>query len=202
MWAGQQPVKVGSLEFDTLMETLKIRQQKAENSVLTANILLDGTGGKEILVQPYYIFDGVTSRHPMNAKGGHSVWAGEVDIDYKTKTVTRLKDQSGHYRTFDKNDPGCLIDFAVQLFQDHGCDTSNTMQLLTPIERFERVEYENYKIPTRDNLKDVEGRGRLTDSEMYILQFKESKANTSQTVEWYAKGVEKIGAPASSASHK
>jgi hypothetical protein len=196
----QQPVKLGSPEFAKVREELKRRQKKGENSKLTVTVLPN----REIWVQPYFIEKGLASRHPTTAFGNHCAWAGEADIDFRDEAkdvLLSLKDQSGHYRTFDKNDPGCLIDFAVQLFQDHGCDTSNTMLMLTAIEHehFERVEYDNYKLRTRDDLKNS---GGLTESEVHILKFQQGQAKPSQLAEWCAPGAEIIQEKTASTSHK
>lgn len=90
----------------------------------------------------------------MNAKGKHTAWAGEVDIDYETKKVIRLKDQSGHYRTFDKDNPGLITKVALKAFQELGYDTSETIPVLTAIEGGKDLAYKNYKPPTHGNLED------------------------------------------------
>jgi hypothetical protein len=167
---GQQPVKEGSPEFDAVMKNMETRRQKEENPVLTANILLNDTGDKEIWVQPYYVTERIRTLHPMNARGNHSIWAGEVEIDYETKTVLRLKDQSGHFRPFDKDNPDLMAQFALEEFKKRGYDTSNTMIELTAIEGGKDLNYKNYKPRTREDLRDS---GGLTRSEQYIRRWKD-----------------------------
>jgi predicted nuclease with TOPRIM domain len=169
---GQQPVKVGSQDFDTLMRNLDKRKQKGENFSLTVTILAN----KEIWVQPYYIMEGLRSRHPMTAFGNHCVWAGEADIDYETKRVLRIKDQSGHYKTSEKDNPDRMIRFALNEFERQGYKTTlSTMIELVATEGPKELEYKNYKPHTREDLKDS---GGLTQSEQYIEDFRQTQQDS------------------------
>ena len=172
---GQRPVEVESPAFDVVVEHMKRRQQKGENYLLTVNILWDdATKDTKIWVQPFFVENGLTSWHSMNVQGTHSIWAGEVEIDYETKTVRRLKDQSGHYRTFDKTDPGLMVQFALDEFKKRGYDTRTTIIELTIIDGFDKhtLEYKNYKSRTREDLKDSGGR---TESERFIEIYEHMK---------------------------
>src|SRR5436305_12804636 len=68
---GQQPVEVGTQEFDELMKKLMVRKQNGDNYTLTVNIMppddVAGSGKPKILVQPFYSMDGLSSHHPINA---------------------------------------------------------------------------------------------------------------------------------------
>lgn len=110
----------------------------------------------------------------MNAQGTHSVWAGEADIDYENKKLLRLKDQSGHFIPYDKDNPDVMARFALEEFKKRGYDTSTTMIELTAIEGAKDLEYKNYKLPTREDLKDSGGRTR---SEQYLEKFKKNRGN-------------------------
>ena len=173
---GQQPVKVGSQDFDTLMRNLDIRKQKGENFSLTVTILAN----KEIWVQPYYIMEGLRSRHPMTAFGNHCIWAGEADIDYETKRVLRIKDQSGHYKTSEKDNPDRMIRFALNEFERQGYKTTlSTMIELVATEGPKELEYKNYKPHPREDLKDP---GGLTQGKQDIYEFWEKHGTNN--IDW------------------
>ena len=168
---GQRPMKEESPEFKPWMRTLDERKQRGENFSLTVTIL----PSKEMWVQPYFHTKGLYSGHATTAFGNHCTWAGEADIDYKTRTLLRLKDQSGHYKPFNKDNPGCMIAFALEQFKERGYDTSTTIIELTTIEGFEKFKYENYKLRTRDDLKDS---GGLTPSEQYLDEFSKKRGTS------------------------
>ena len=175
-WEGQRPVQEGSPEFNAVMKNMEMRRKNRENPVLTANILWnDTTKNTEIWAQPYYITDGLRTLHPKNARGNHSIWAGEVEIDYETKTLLRLKDQSGHFRPFDKDNPGIMAEFALEEFKKRGYDTSTTMIELTPIEGGKDLKYKNYKPRTFGDLRAI---GWQTESEYYIEDFRQTQQDS------------------------
>jgi hypothetical protein len=74
------------------------------------------------------------------------VYSGEVDIDFDAnpKKVLRIKDQSGHFRTTDKKDPGRMTRYALKKFQDLGYDISEAKIELTSVVGPKEVPYKNY----------------------------------------------------------
>jgi hypothetical protein len=58
----------------------------------------------------------------MNAKGIPGFWAGEVEI--VNGKVVRMKDQSGHYKTFDPEPSyrDATTAFAIEAFEKQGFD--------------------------------------------------------------------------------
>jgi hypothetical protein len=170
---GQQAVKVGSGAYHQVMLELNKRRLEGNNFTLTVNVLPPDKNSSDrknkILVQPFYAMEGLRSHHPINAGGRHTLWAGEVDINYETKTVLRIKDQSGHFRTFVEDKPYLMIDYALNEFRLQGYNTSKTEKQLTFIEGAKEVPYRNYR-PLKNpgqpmQTIEKEAQARMTSSE-------------------------------------
>jgi hypothetical protein len=88
--------------------------------------------------------EGLRSHHGNNAKGEHSIFSGEVDIDHNSEEILRIKDQSGHYRTYDPKNPDSAIMYALgELGKKY--NTSETEVQLTAIEGAKEVPYRGYQ---------------------------------------------------------
>ena len=121
----EEPIKLGTPKFDTLMGELNLRREKGEDSTLSAVITPD----KTIWVLPMYFQDGAISQHSIVARGNPCAWAGEVNI--KGKEVLHMRDKSGHFRTldFDEERQKDISDFALQVFKGKGYNVPREIDL-------------------------------------------------------------------------
>ena len=116
------PVELGSPNFNELMEKLS---QKIDGTLLNVVITLD----KKIMVLPAFFPGGEESQHSIVAEGNPCAWTGEVIIE--GKRVTKINDQSGHFKTFDYDDEiqKQISDFALQTFREQGYDVPSKIEL-------------------------------------------------------------------------
>ena len=119
-YRAEQPVMAGTEKWKTLLKELAARKGRGINSTLTAAILPN----REIWVQPAFFEEGVMSQHSISAGGNPCAWAGEIEIE--GNEVTKIKDQSGHFRPYSMQEPNSLPDFALSVLEQHGYDTSKT----------------------------------------------------------------------------
>jgi hypothetical protein len=134
-YRAEQPVKVGTEECRTLLKRLEVRKEQGINSTLTAAILPNS----EIWVQPAFFEDKVMSQHSISAGGNPCAWAGEIEIE--GNKVTKIRDQSGHFRTYNAQEPNILSNFALSVLEQHGYDTSKTKVEFTLIHGRRNLEY-------------------------------------------------------------
>lgn len=121
----KEPVKLGSSEFNELMIDLNNRRKTGGNAKL--NVVISPE--KEIWVLPCYFLDGQKSQHSIVGRGNPCAWAGEVEIE--GNKVISIKDQSGHYKTYDYYDEKqkAISHFALQTFRDQGFEVPLTVEL-------------------------------------------------------------------------
>jgi hypothetical protein len=167
LYQGQEPAILGTEEYDAQAQESAARRQRKENSAYAVNIQWGNKDSHVIFLQHYYVVEeGLQSRHPINVDGGESLFVGIVDIDEEKKVIVRMKDQSGHFMSYDQANPGDAVYRALKVFQDQGYDTSTTLVELTTIEGAKVLPSSNYTPPDFFDLQDA---GWLTPSEKHIL---------------------------------
>ncbi len=116
-YRAEEPMKLGTDEYEA---SIKGEEKQQLNVVVLPN--------KEIWVLPATFVEGQKSQHSIIAKGNPCVWTGEVKIE--GRKVTRMKDQSGHFKTYHYRDAiqKAIEDFALHSFRQQGYEVPEVIE--------------------------------------------------------------------------
>lgn len=128
---GQKPVMVGTEDFDTLVDEVPKRMSKKGKPINP--LLITNIKGRKIYLQPAIQSKEVKPPHSVNTKGENTGYSGLTVIrrnplahlqNQKPYKLLYMDGQSGHFRSVDPENPMSNLEYALEVFEENGIDTS------------------------------------------------------------------------------